>query len=255
MEIRVFPDLKELSYCAAEVFARLARKSFAANKSRFTVALSGGSTPKSLYQMLSSEEESFHNSVEWHKVHLFWSDERCVAPDSKESNFKTALDDLIRPLGISAMNYHRLKGEIEPQIAADEYERLLRLYFNLGEHDVPHFDLILLGMGADGHTASLFPGGEVLTETIRLVAAPFVEKLKAHRLTFTPHVINYAANVVFLVAGADKAEALQAVLEGEYLPEKYPSQIVKPANGRLLFLADEAAAQKLSPRRMRLGTN
>lgn len=255
MEIRVFPDLKELSCCAAEVFARLARKSFAVNKNRFTVALSGGLTPKSLYQKLASEDESFHNSIEWNKVHLFWSDERCVAPASNESNFKTALDNLIRPLRISAMNYHRLKGELEPQAAATEYERLLRLYFNLKEPDVPRFDLILLGMGADGHTASLFPGNEVLAETTRLVAAPFVEKFKTHRLTFTPPVINHAANVIFLVAGADKADALQAILEGEHLPEKYPSQIVKPSNGKLLFLADEAAAQNLSPHRVKAGTN
>lgn len=248
MEIQVFPNLKALSRAAAEVFTRLANRSAAASENRFTVALSGGSTPKNLFQMLSSEDESFHRSIEWNKVHLFWSDERCVVPYSEESNFKTAFDNLIRPLGISAMNYHRLKGELEPQIAAEEYERVLRLYFNLAERDVPRFDLILLGMGADGHTASLFPGNPALVEKNKLVAAPFVEKFGKYRLTFTPPVINSAANIVFLVAGKDKADALQAILEGAHLPEKYPSQIIKPSNGKLLFLADEAAAKRLSLR-------
>lgn len=248
MEIQVFPDLKTLSRAAAEVFARLARRSVAARKNRFTVALSGGSTPKSLYQMLSSEDESFHDSIEWNKVNLFWSDERCVAPGSDESNFKTAFDHLLRPLGISAMKYHRLKGELDPHIASEEYERLLRLYFNLREPDVPLFDLILLGMGADGHTASLFPGSPVLAETKKLVAAPFVEKFGKYRLTFTPNVIKNAENLVFLVAGKDKAQAFRQVVEGAFDSETYPAQIARQASGKLLFLADEAAARLISPR-------
>jgi len=248
MEIQVFPDLKTLSRAAADIFARLARKSAAMNTNRFTVALSGGSTPKSLYERLASEDESYRDSVEWNRVNFFWSDERCVAPDISESNFKTAFDHLLRPLGISPMNYHRLKGELEPLVAAEEYERLLRLFFNLAENVVPQFDLVLLGMGADGHTASLFPGSEALTATKKIVAAPFVKKFGAHRLTLTPDAIKNAANVVFLIAGADKAKAFRETVEGEFEPEVYPSQLVRFAKGKVLFLVDEAAAQLISPK-------
>lgn len=247
MEIQVFPNLQELSRAAADIFVRAARGSAARNNNRFTVALSGGSTPKAMYQTLASEDENYRDSVEWHKVNFFWSDERCVPPDSKESNFKTAFDDLLRPLGISPANYHRLKGELAPKTAAEEYERLLQIYFNLGEMEVPCFDLIFLGLGADAHTASLFPGSDVLKETKKIIAAPFIEKFEAHRLTFTPNVIKNADQIIFLAAGADKAQAFRETVEGEFQPEKFPAQIARLAMGKLLFLADEAAAQLVSP--------
>lgn len=247
MEIQVFPDLGQLTRAAADIFTRIARRSAARHDNRFTVALSGGQTPKSLYRLLSAEDEHYRDSIEWHKTNFFWSDERCVAPDLDESNFKTAFDNLLRPLGVSPMNYHRLKGELDPVFAAEEYERLLRLFFNLGEKDFPRFDLILLGMGADGHTASLFPGGEVLAETKKLVAAPFVEKFGAHRLTLTPSVIKNADQIIFLVAGADKAEAFRETVEGEFKPEKFPAQLARFTTGKLLFLADESAARFISP--------
>lgn len=253
MEIQVFPNLKELSRAAAEVFALAARRAAARNDNRFTIALSGGSTPKAMYKMLSDENEKYHYSIDWHKVNFFWSDERCVPPDSAESNFRTAFDDLLRPLGISPANYHRLKGELKPSAAAEEYERLLRLYFNLGKTEIPRFDLIFLGMGADGHTASLFPGSDVLAETKKIVVASFVEKLKTHRLTFTPNVIKNADNIVFLIAGADKARAFREVVEGDFSPDIFPAQLARFAKGRLLFLADEAAAQLISPKSINAG--
>lgn len=248
MKIQVLPDLESLSRAAAEIFARLARDAAVENNHRFTVALAGGSAPKSLYQLLTNEREPFRRSVDWRKINFFWGDERCVPPDSDESNFRTANENLLQPLGISPMNFHRIEGELDAVIAARNYERFLRLYFNLPGEGVPRFDLILLGMGADGHTASLFPQTEVLGETEKLVAAPWVEKFGSRRVTVTPLVINNAAQVVFLVAGADKAETLRDVLEGDFQPEKYHSQIVRPVYGKLIWLVDEAAARLISPR-------
>lgn len=251
MEIQVASDLQQLSRAAAEHFAWLAFESAERDDNRLTVALAGGSTPKSLYRLLADENESFRRRIDWRKTDFFWGDERCVPPASDESNFRTASENLLRPLKISPLNVHRLKGELEPSVAAGEYERVLRSFFNLGQGELPRFDLILLGMGADGHTASLFPGTEVLSETERLVAATFVEKFGAHRLTITPRVINNAAHVIFLVTGADKAETLKAVLEGDFEPDKRPSQIVRPPNGNLTWLIDEAAARLLDLKKLK----
>jgi len=244
-EIAVFSNLEELSRAAAKKFVELAQANINPGYS-FRVALSGGSTPKKLYDLLASEREPFRRAVDWNKVNFFWGDERCVAPDPDESNFRMANEHLLEPLGISPGNIHRLNGEIEPNAAAADYERFLRLFFNAPPSCFPRFDLILLGMGADGHTASLFPRTEVLSEREKLVAAPFVEKFGTHRLTLTPPVINRAANVIFQVAGADKADALRAVLEGDEQADKFPAQIVKPFDGKVFWFLDEAAAEKLT---------
>lgn len=247
-EIRVLNSLEELSRAAAAKFVELAGSCMAANDS-FTVALSGGSTPKKLYRLLADENEPFRAKVNWGKINFFWGDERCVAPDSDQSNYRMANESLLKPLGIAPLNIHRFKSESDAETAAREYERFLRFFFNEPDGGIPRFDLILLGMGADGHTASLFPNTDVLRETEKLVAAPFVEKLDTFRLTLTPNVINNAANIIFQVAGADKADALREVLEGRHQPAVFPSQIVNPSSGKIYWFLDEAAAQRLSVNR------
>lgn len=243
--IVVFPNLDELSRTAARKFIALAQTQINANN-RFTVALAGGSTPKVLYKLLADQNEPFRSQIDWQKVHFFWSDERCVAPDSDESNFRMASENLLEPLRIPPSNFHRFKGELEPQTAAIEYEKVLREFFGKTNGVLPQFDLILLGMGADGHTASLFPGSEIISDTKKLVAAPFVEKFDTFRLTFAPTLINNAANVIFQVAGADKSAALREVLEGENNPKKFPSQIIRQSQGEVFWFVDEAAGTNLT---------
>ena len=244
-EIQILNSLEELSRAAAAKFVELANFSIAANNS-FAVALAGGSTPKKLYQLLADENELFRAQVDWRKINFFWGDERCVAPDSDESNYRMANESLLKPLGISPTNIYRFKSELDAKTAAADYETFLRLFFNTPENSFPRFDLVLLGMGADGHTASLFPHTDVLRDTTKLVAAPFVEKFGTHRLTLTPNVINNAANVIFQVAGADKAEALREVLEGDAQPETFPSQIINLLDGKIFWFLDAEAAQQLS---------
>ncbi len=244
-EITVFSSLEYLSRAAAKKFTEIARTKIS-HKDSFAVALAGGSTPKSLYKLLADENEPFRTSIEWEKVSFFWGDERCVAPDSDESNYRMAKETLLQPLGIPTENIYRWKSELDPATAAADYEKLLRLYFNAAEGIFPRFDLILLGMGADGHTASLFPQTDVFAKNSNLVAAPLVEKFGTHRLTLTPQVINSAENIIFQVAGQDKANALREVLEGEKQIENYPSQIIDPPDGNILWLLDEAAAQNLT---------
>lgn len=172
-EITVLPDLDELSRSAAGAFVDIAvskiKKGFI-----FTVALAGGSTPQRLYELLADENKPYRHKVDWRKVTFFWGDERCVSPDSDESNFRMANETLLKPLGIPSANIYRLKGELKPKTAAAEYERVLRLIFNV-QTGVPQFDLILLGMGSDGHTASLFPHADFLHENGNLVSSPFVK--------------------------------------------------------------------------------
>jgi len=244
-EITVSSDLEELSRAAARKFVELACANGNAGYS-FAVALSGGSTPKRLYELLADENEPYRAAVDWRKINFFWGDERCVAPDADESNYRMANEHLLEPLGISEAKIHRFKSELDAQTAAADYDRFLRVLFNKPAGSFPHFDVVLLGMGADGHTASLFPHTEVLRETEKLVAAVFVEKHDAFRLTLTPPVLNRAANVIFQVAGADKAAALREVLEGENQPDKFPAQLVSPPNGKIFWFIDEAAAASLT---------
>ncbi len=241
-QLVICPDAETLSWEAAGWFVRLAAEAVA-GRGRFSVALSGGSTPRGLYALLAGEP--YRSQVPWSQVHVFWGDERHVPPDHPDSNYRLARQTLLDRVPIPPGNVHRIPAERpDPQAAAAEYERTLRTFFGPGW---PRFDLILLGLGADGHTASLFPGTAVLHETERLVAAPYVDGLSAHRLTLTPPVLNHAANVLFLVAGEGKAATLHAVLEGPYRPERFPSQLVRPAEGRLVWIVDRAAAGLLRP--------
>jgi 6-phosphogluconolactonase len=181
----------------------------------------------------------------WDNVHVFWGDERHVPPTHVDSNYRLAHDTMLSKVGIPAANIHRMQAEKDAQQAADEYEATLRTYFGLAAGEVPRFDLILLGMGPDGHTASLFPGTTAIHEATRLVVAPWVEKLHTYRITLTPPVLCNAAHAIFAAGGADKAEVLRQVLSGSYQPELYPSQIVQPTHGSLLWLVDTAAARLL----------
>ena len=243
--IKKFADSQQLTGFAADKFIEIANAAIDSGGGIFTVALSGGSTPKSLYRLLSSDE--FKNKVDWSKVFFFFGDERNVAPDDQESNFRMANENIFVPLQIPEANILRWNtGDKNAEEAADDYETAILLFFGLDEQErFPKFDLILLGMGDDGHTASLFPDTSALKENERIAVANSVEKLAATRLTLTLPVINNAANVIFLVKGADKAETLREVLTGEYQPEKYPSQAVRPASGDLFWLVDDEAARLL----------
>lgn len=229
-EIVVLPDPAALAREASERFVALARSAIAA-QGHFSVALSGGSTPRLLYEQLVAQP------MEWQHVHVFWGDERCVPPEHPDSNYGMAQRALLSQIDIPAHKVHRLKGELDPAQAALQYENELRVTFGA----LPRFDLILLGMGTDAHMASLFPGTPALHEHRRWVMAQTVEKLQIDRLTLTPPVINHAANIIFLVAGHDKAAALQSVWHGPHDPDRFPAQIVIPMTGRVIWLVDRAA--------------
>ncbi|MEO8288579.1 MAG: 6-phosphogluconolactonase [Chloroflexota bacterium] len=228
---------------AAEAFVRLTRQA-ASVGAPFRVALSGGSTPKLLYNILVSD--AFRNEVPWDAVDFFFGDERWVPQDDPASNYKLANDELFLPLNISRTNIHPIPTEnVSTEESARRYEDTIRQVFDLRQDDVPRFDLIFLGMGDEGHTASLFPHTAVLHDNEHLVAPTYVEKLSANRITLTPLTLNAAANVIFMVGGGGKAEALTQVLEGEYNPDEYPSQLLSNSLGSVTWLVDKDAASAL----------
>lgn len=238
--VEIWADQSALTARAAELFAETARQAVAA-RDKFRVALSGGSTPRKLYELLAGE--IYAPRIPWEETYVFWSDERCVPPDSEESNYRMAYEAMLARVPVPEEHINRLRGEAEAQEAARDYERILEEEF---DENPPRFDLLLLGMGEDGHTASLFPDSTALDDKAHLVEAVFVEKLKTYRLTMTLRTINAAASVMFLVAGEAKAETLRAVLEGERTGSRYPAQLVEPERGELVWLVDEAAARGLS---------
>lgn len=220
----------------AEKFVEIANNSIA-ERGQFTVALSGGSTPKKLYSLLT--QEPFRSQIEWQKIQFFFGDERNVSVDSEESNFRMVNESLFSKVEIPKENIHCFLTEKgEPRNIAEEMEKEIQKVFGLKENEFPRFDLILLGMGNDGHTASLFPKTEGLKEDRSIVVENYVPKFESFRFTFTFPTINNARNIIFLISGQDKAETLHEVLYGEFQPEKLPSQAVKPVNGNLLFLTD-----------------
>jgi 6-phosphogluconolactonase len=237
-EVRIFDGASELMRATAEEIA-LAAQNAVGEHGRFTWALAGGSTPRAVYQLLASDY--YRERMPWGAVHFFWGDERHVPPDHPDSNFRMAREAMLDHVPAPAENVHRVPAE-EPDArrAAAEYESTLRSFFAPEER--PRFDLILLGLGKDGHTASLFPGGDAVRERERLVVAPWVEAQRTFRITLTPPVLNHARRALFLVSGEEKADALHAVLEGAREPERYPAQIVE---GNRLWMADRAAARRL----------
>jgi 6-phosphogluconolactonase len=240
-EIVVCSDITELSHKGAELFIRLANNCVG-DFGQFTVALSGGSTPKSLYTLLASP--GYKEGLPWQSIHLFWGDERCVPPDHPESNFRMVKEALLSKVDIPADNIHRMAGEKTPELAAAEYEETLKRFFRLSNGALPRFDLILLGIGEDGHTASLFPASDALSETKHLVVAPYVEKLGAYRLTLTLPVLNHGAAIVFLVAGENKAGAIKQALGSYDAGEPLvPAAMIRPVDGRLIWLITQDAVE------------
>jgi 6-phosphogluconolactonase len=244
--IKVVPDAAVLARQAAEIFARAAADSIQDHGS-FTVALAGGSTPRRLYSLLAEEGRSAPGrGIPWPKIHLFWGDERHVPPDHEESNYRMAHETLISKAPIPPENVHRIPAERPDAMqAAAEYEETLARLVQRDEAGFPRLDLVLLGMGPDGHTASLFPGSSLLHEDLKTVATVKLEKPGAWRITLTPPVLNGAARILFLVSGRDKAVAAREVLEGEWDPDRLPSQMIAPRDGELIWLLDEEAAALL----------
>jgi 6-phosphogluconolactonase len=244
-EVVVLPDLDAVSTEAARRFVAMAQAAVAEH-GRCTVALAGGSTPERLYRLLASD--AYRDAIPWASLYIFFGDERCVPPDDKESNYRMARESLLNHVPVMPDQVFRMEGERDPQSAAMTYALRIADTFSLNAGAVPHFDCILLGIGPDGHTASLFPHTDALKELDTLVTANFVPKFDAWRLTLTYPVLDAAAHVLFLVGGAEKAAAVAQVIEGPFNPDEYPSQGVRVANGTLTFLLDAAAASGLRER-------
>ncbi len=243
-EFVVCADAAEVSRKGAELLLKLAKEAVGANR-RLSVALSGGSTPKTMFEMLASPP--FAGQVPWDSIDLFWGDERCVAPDHKDSNYRMTKEALLDRAPIPAANIRRIPAEkTPPASAAAEYQATLADYFHLKAGELPRFDLVYLGMGDDGHTASLFPGTKALAETERFVVQNYVDKFQSYRVTLTADAINNGKCVAFLLAGEGKAGRLKEVLEGPRDPDRLPSQRIAPSNGKLMFVLDKGAARLLS---------
>ena len=244
--ITIFPDTESLISGAADFIAESAIRALAA-RGRFTLALSGGNTPKPVYARLATA--AYRDRFDWQRVAICFGDERCVPPDDPQSNYHMARTTLFDQVPIPAENIYRMRGEDDPEQAAAAYAGELQRLFGgdagAGEPPREGFDLILLGIGDNGHTASLFPGLAAVTEKKRWVMAQYVEVVGRWRLTLTPVVINAARQVAFLVSGANKAEVLHQVLEGPYQPVVLPAQIIRPHSGDLRWLLDAAAAARL----------
>ena len=240
----VVDDADALAREAASELARRAQMCVA-ERGRFTVTLSGGSTPRRLYALLADPAARFRHEVPWTGVHFFWGDERHVPPDDPQSNYRMARDELLARVPVPSENVHRIEAE-RPNAAdaADAYARELERFFALAPGQVPRFDLVLLGMGPDGHTASLFPGSTALEVRDRMVVAAWIPKFRSDRITLTLPVFDNAAAVTFLVSGADKAAALRAALDPDG-PNGLPCQRIRPSHGDLLWLVDRAAASGL----------
>jgi 6-phosphogluconolactonase len=241
-DLTVYPSTADLERGAAELFVDLAVAAVEA-RGRFTVALAGGATPRPVYARLATPE--FAGRIPWDGVHVFFGDERCVPPTDEQSNFRMACEALLEHVPLPPEHIHRIAGEDDPALAALSYEQELGRVFR--SQAPPAFDLIQLGLGENGHTASLFPGTAGLRELDRWVVAQYVEILDAWRVTLTPAVINGAREVVFLVSGAGKADVLARVLAGPYEPELLPAQLVQPRRGELRWLVDAAAGAKVRP--------
>jgi 6-phosphogluconolactonase len=238
--LQIFADASEVARAAALHFIEIARESISA-RGRFSVALAGGSTPKRIYELLASDELSVQ--LDWSKVHIFFGDERCVPPDDAESNYRMANEALLARVSLPDENVHRMRGEGDAVANARLYEDELRGYFD-GD-TWPQFDLVMLGMGDDGHTASLFPDTRALDVRTAWVTANWVEKFDTFRVTLTASAINHARNVLFIVTGAGKAERLEEVLHGAREPHRLPAQLIQPPAGALRWFLDEAAAKLL----------
>src|SRR6266481_78079 len=241
---RVLPTPAATARAAARFFLDVALKA-ATDRGVARIAISGGVRPESMFELLADPAEPFLKQAPWDRIDLYWVDERCVPPDDPESNYRMTKEALLSKVPLAAERVHRMEGELEPEVAAARYESVIRNSFKLEGAQTPTFDLILLGMGDDGHTASLFPHTEGLENLTNIVIANHVPQKDTWRITLTWPVINQGREVAFLIEGAAKAQVLHDVFLGPYQPETYPSQIIRPASGRLTLLLDRAAAAKL----------
>ena len=243
-EIQIVENGEAVSRTAAEMMVSLALKKLQSKES-FAVALSGGSTPKNMFAILANDA-ALRNQMPWDRVHFFWGDERHVPPDHTDSNYRMTNEAMLSRVPVPPENIHRIRAE-NPDAgkAAEDYEQELRGFFKLETEQLPSFDCVFLGMGPDGHTASLFPGTKALHERERLVVSNWVDKFQSYRITMTTPVLNNADIVIFLVSGEEKAEPLRVVLEGEKQTDLFPSQLIEPTHGKLLWLVDQAAARQL----------
>jgi 6-phosphogluconolactonase len=241
---KVWQTAARVAAAAADLFASSAR---AAVETRGVarIAVSGGNTPKEMFALLADPSQPHFARVPWERLELFWVDERCVPPTDKDSNYRMTNEAMLAKVPLAPEQIHRMEGELEPEVAAARYEAAIRTAFRLEGAETPVFDLVLLGMGDDGHTASLFPHTAALHELGRLVVANHVPQKETWRVTLTLPVINRGREVAFLIEGAGKAEILRDVLVGEYDPESKPSQLIRPESGKLTFLLDATAAAKL----------
>jgi 6-phosphogluconolactonase len=237
-------DTAALAWRAAQYFVEMAEEAVDA-EGRARIAISGGSTPKAAFELLGDPGHPWRGRMPWDRLDLYWVDERCVPPDDPESNYRMTREALLDSVPLRPEQVHRMEGELEPEEAAARYEAELRNDFKLEGTRLPRFDLVALGMGPDGHTASLFPRTEALHEKNRLVVANHVLQKDAWRVTLTWPVINHAKSVFFLAGGADKAAILKEVLTGERDVERLPSQLIWPASGILTLILDKSAASLL----------
>lgn len=241
--VKIFSTPVTLAQAAAECFLDTAEKAIQ-ERGLFSVSLSGGSSPQMLYRLLATEPYS--ERADWSRVHFFFGDERCVPPDHPESNFRKARQNLFDHIPVPEENIHRILAERKPEESAEAYEEtLLKFFSSLSDEEDrtrASFDLVLLGMGDDGHTASLFPGTPAIHEETRWVIAQYIDRLAAWRITLTPAILNRATHVLFLVEGAAKSWTLQKVIYGAYQPDRYPAQVIRPSDGDVVWMVDEAAA-------------
>jgi 6-phosphogluconolactonase len=240
-DVREFADLDALSHAAAQMIVERSRRAVA-DRGRFLIALSGGGTPSRLYHLLA--KPPYRREISWADIHVFWGDERCVSPDDPQSNYRQAWDSFLKQVRVPPHNIHRVKAELAPQKAASDYALVLKEY-SQAPLEWPRFDLVLLGMGEDGHTASLFPGSEVQASIPTLAVSGNYQGRPAWRVTLTPPVLNAAAAVIFLAAGAAKARTLEQVLLGKHRPRELPAQRIHPSDGELIWLVDRDAATGL----------
>ncbi len=240
--IHIYNDLETISQAAAELFAVQSRQA-SLICGRFSVALSGGETPRRTYELLAASP--YRERIHWDEVHVFWSDERCVPEDDPRNNARMARKTLLDRVPIPEENIHPIRCDHSPKEAASKYEQQLKEFFSTSN---PNFHLVLLGLGENGHIASLFPHTAVLNEQEKWVSEVYIDELEMDRITFTAPFINQASQVVFLVSGADKAQVLENVLEGPYKPSDLPAQLIRPAGAKPIWLVDKAASHKLTIR-------
>lgn len=244
-KIQIVADAEAMGRVAAETLVKHISESLQ-TRDVYSIALSGGSTPCRLYRLLAGDT-GLRGKIPWERVHFFWGDERHVPPDHPDSNYHMAFEAMLSRVPIPPANIHRIRAENpDADQAAGDYARGIRRFFDIASGEIPRFNCVLLGMGSDGHTASLFPGSPALDEQKRLVVANWVEKFQSYRITLTAPVFNNADLILFLVSGSEKADALKTVLEDDAVPDRYPAQLIQPSRGALFWFLDRSAASCLN---------